>query len=251
MTPEQFLAAAAAGFAAGTVNAVVGAGSLITFPVLVLLGLPALDANMTSNIGVLAGNIASIGGYRSHLAKARDLLGWLAPAAVVGGLAGALLLLVLPASAFSTIVPVLVGLGIVLVIVGPFVSARVGKAGGWAAPAAVVALAVALVSVYGGYFGAAQGVLLVGVLGLITRLDLQAVNAVKIVATTLVNLVSTIIFMSFGWAHLHWFYVLAVGIGATAGGIVGAHVGSRLPSVVLRGVIVVIGCIALVVLLRT
>ena len=206
----QYLLAGLAGFGAGTINAVVGSGSLITFPVLVMLGLPAVDANVTSNMGVLAGNFSSLSGYRSQFRRAGSLLRVLAPAGVFGGLVGALLLLVVPAAAFEAIVPALVGLALLLVVTGPWINRHAAGGKGWAAPMWVVVTVTAFVSLYGGYFGAAQGVLFVGLLGVVTQLELQTINAVKIVNTLIVNLVAAIVFMTKGWVHIHWLLAGAV-----------------------------------------
>lgn len=247
---HDYLWAAIAGLGAGTINAVVGSGSLISFPILLALGLPALDANITSNIGLLAGNASSIGGYRRFMGEAAPLLRRLLPASFVGGLVGSLLLLLLPTSAFDAVVPVLVAIALVLVVIGPWVNARVARGNDWSAPAPVLVAAGTAVSVYGGYFGAAQGVLLIAVLGLLTSYPLQMLNATKIISVLLVNLVSAVVFMAQGWSHIHWRVAAAVAVGSVIGGVVGAHIGSRLPPWLLRATIVVIGAIALVVLLR-
>lgn len=250
MSLFHYLLAALAGFGAGTINAVVGSGSLITFPVLVMLGLPALDANVTSNMGVLAGNISSLSGYRSQFHRAGPLLRTLVPAGALGGLAGALLLLVLPAAAFEAVVPILVGVSLVLVVAGPWINRHAGGGRGWAAPMGVVVTVTAFVSLYGGYFGAAQGVLFVGLLGVVTQLELQTINAVKIVNTLVVNLVAALVFLTRGWVHIHWLLAGVVGAGAVVGGVIGSYVGARLPAWLLRTIIVVVGAAALVVLLR-
>lgn len=249
MSLLHYLLAVLAGFGAGAINAVVGSGSLITFPVLVMLGLPALDANVTSNMGVLAGNISSLSGYRSQFRRAGSLLRTLVPAGIVGGLAGALLLFVLPPAAFEAVVPILVGLALVLVVAGPVINRHVGGGKGWAAPMWVVVTVTAFVSLYGGYFGAAQGVLFVGLLGVVTQLELQTINAVKIVNTLVVNLVAAIVFMTRGWVHIHWLAAGAVGAGAVVGGVLGSCLGARLPAWLLRTIIVIVGLAALVVLL--
>lgn len=250
MSLFHYLLAALAGFGAGTINAVVGSGSLITFPVLVMLGLPAVDANITSNMGVLAGNISSLSGYRSQFRRAGSLLRVLAPAGAIGGLVGALLLLVLPSSAFEAIVPILVALALLLVVAGPWINKHVAGGKGWAAPMWVVVAVTAFVSLYGGYFGAAQGVLFVALLGVVTQLELQTINAVKIVNTLIVNLVAAIVFITRGWVHIHWLLAGAVGVGAIVGGVVGSYVGVRLPPWLLRTVIVIVGVAALIVLLE-
>ncbi len=240
-----------AGIAAGTINTIVGSGSLITFPTLLLLGIPPVPANISNNIGMLGGGITGSWGYRSELREGGPLLRRLVPMSLAGSAIGALLLLRLPASAFKGIVPVLIGLGLVLVIFGPslqsWAAARHEHAGGvpaWQAPALLGGVLFA--GMYGGYFGAAQGVILMGLLSTLAQGSLQHLNGYKNVLAFIANAVAAIVFVLVARDQIHWLAVLFVGLGSFLGGFVGAGVGRRLPPQVLRAVIVVIGVVGIV-----
>jgi uncharacterized membrane protein YfcA len=241
-----------AGMAAGTINTVVGSGTLITFPTLLAFGVPPVTANVSNTIGLVPGSVSGAIGYRAELAGQRDRLLRLGTASLVGGALGAGLLLWLPSAAFDTIVPVLIGLGVMLVVLGPAISRRV------AARAAVrdqslengarwVWPAVAVAGVYGGYFGAAQGVILVAILGIGVADSLQRHNATKNVLAGIVNAVAALIFIAV--ADVDWMVAGLIAAGSVVGGQLGATVGRRLPALVLRGLIVVVGVTALVVFL--
>lgn len=252
----ELLAILAAGFWAGMINTVVGSGTLVTFPVLLLFGYPPLVANVSNNIGLVGGNISGSIGYRAELTGQRAVLIRLLPASAVGGIAGAVLLLVLPAAAFRAIVPVLIALGLVLVVWGPALQRRLARhhhdapdAPGSAARQVALIGGVFLLGVYGGYFGAAQGVMLIGLMSLLTTEALQTINGVKNVLTTAVNALAAVTFMIVSWHLVNWTIVVVIAIGATLGGIAGAKFGRRLPPWLLRGLIVVVGVIALVRLL--
>jgi uncharacterized membrane protein YfcA len=247
-----FAAIVLAGMAAGTINTVVGSGTLITFPTLLAFGVPPVTANVSNTIGLVPGSVSGAIGYRAELAGQRDRLLRLGTASLVGGALGAGLLLWLPSAAFDTIVPVLIGLGVVLVVLGPAISRRV------AARAAVrdqslengarwVWPAVAVAGVYGGYFGAAQGVILVAILGIGVADSLQRHNATKNVLAGIVNAVAALIFIAV--ADVDWMVAGLIAAGSVVGGQLGATVGRRLPALVLRGLIVVVGVTALVVFL--
>nr|WP_300953968.1 sulfite exporter TauE/SafE family protein [Nocardioides oceani] len=239
-----------AGVAAGTINTVVGSGTLITFPTLLAFGVPPVTANVSNNIGLVPGSVSGAIGYRRELVGQRSRVLRLASASLLGGVVGAVLLLVLPEGAFETIVPVLIGLGVVLVIAQPRVSAAVARRREarpvegdrrdpwWTWPA------TSLAGVYGGYFGAAQGVILMGLLGIGIEESLQRLNAVKNVLAAVVNGVAGLVFVVV--ADVDWRLVALIGVGSVIGGQVGATVGRRLPSTVLRAVIVVVGLTALV-----
>ncbi|MCW2784198.1 MAG: sulfite exporter TauE/SafE family protein [Marmoricola sp.] len=237
------------GVAAGTINTVVGSGTLITFPTLLAFGIPPVTANVSNTIGLVPGSLSGAWGYRDLLVGQRSRLLRLGTASVLGGVLGAVLLLVLPSSAFRAIVPALIGLGVLLVILGPRISARLAAraaergdapahGAGWVWPA------VFGTGVYGGYFGAAQGVLLLAILGIGVEDTLQRHNAAKNILAALVNGVASVIFIVV--AHVDWTVVALIGSGAVVGGQLGAAVGQKLPPGVLRGVIVVVGVIALV-----
>ena len=247
-------AIAAAGAAAGVINAIVGSGSLITFPVLLAVGYPPLTANISNNIGLVPGGVSGTWGYRRELSGQAGVLRRLAPMSVVGSLAGALLLLWLPASAFEAIVPALIAIAIVLVILQPRIAAWAAERReeghrGHVGPVAMVAVLIA--GMYGGYFGAAQGVLLIGLLGSLLVENLQVVNAIKNLLTLLVNAVAAVTFTVVAPDQVDWAVVVLIAVGSLTGGLAGAWVGRRLKPTVLRGVVVVIGLVAMVRLLTT
>ncbi len=241
-----------AGAAAGTINTIVGSGSLITFPTLLFLGYAPVPANISNNLAMLGGGITGTWGYRRELAGTGPMLRRLAPMSVLGGVTGALLLLWLPAEAFRAIVPVLIAIGLALVVLGPRISAwstqrhveAEGREPSWQAPA--LTGGTYLAGVYGGYFGAAQGVILVGLLSALGRGTLQTLNACKNLLAFLVNLVAGITFAITAWDQIRWEAVALVGLGSLAGGVIGAGVGRRLPSTVLRAFIVVVGVVGIV-----
>jgi uncharacterized membrane protein YfcA len=249
----EIVAILLAGMAAGTINTVVGSGTLITFPTLLAFGIPPVTANVSNTIGLAPGSLSGAIGYRRELAGQRTRLVRLGSASLVGGIAGALLLLLLPSSAFDAIVPVLIVLGCVLVVLGPRiqrrVTARVEARGVDVAEHGVwwVWPAVLLAGVYGGYFGAAQGVLLMAVLGIGVAETLQRSNAAKNVLAAFVNGVAGLLFAAV--ADVDWAIVGLIGLGSVVGGLIGASVGRRLPQVVLRVVIVLVGVAALTVFL--
>jgi uncharacterized membrane protein YfcA len=236
--------------AAGGINTVVGSGTLITFPVLLAFGYAPVTANVTNTLGLVPGSAAGAYGYRYELRGQWRRTARLACASVLGAVLGAVLLLSLPASAFKAIVPVFIGVALVLVVFQPRLSAWLVARGaepthhaGWA-----VMLSVFAAGVYGGYFGAAQGILLLAILGLGLPEDLQRVNAVKNVLAGLVNLVAAVIFV-FVAPHIAWDAAALIAVGATAGGVLGARVGRRLPPGVLRAVVVAVGVSAIAQLL--
>jgi uncharacterized membrane protein YfcA len=241
-----------AGVAAGTINTVVGSGTLITFPTLLAIGVPPVTANVSNTVGLVPGSMSGVLGYRRELGGQRDRLLKLGSASLLGGIAGAVLLLVLPSEAFDTIVPVLIAIGVLLVITGPAIGRRVAARhearGGlpdhgapWVWPA------IFGTGVYGGYFGAAQGVLLMAVLGIGIDDDLQRHNATKNVLALVVNGVAALVFVAV--ADIDWTVAGLIALGAVVGGQIGAGVGRRLPPMALRVVIVVVGAVALVSLL--
>jgi uncharacterized membrane protein YfcA len=249
VSPLEIVAIFAAGIVAGTINTVVGSGTLFTFPVLLGFGYAPVVANVSNTVGLVPGSAAGAFGYRRELAGQRRRLTLLAGASVGGGVVGAVLLLALPASAFKAIVPVFIAIALVLIILQPRISAWLARRGrhrrenaGWAAT-----LAVFVGGVYGGYFGAAQGILLMAILTLSVEDKLQRLNAIKVVLTGLVNLVSGVVFIFA--AHIAWAPAGLIAAGSLIGGIIGAHAGRRLKPSVLRAVIVVVGIVAIVHLL--
>ncbi len=239
-----------AGIGAGTINTIVGSGSLITFPTLLLLGVAPVTANVSNNIGMLGGGITGIWGYRRELAGRWDGLLRLLPFSVLGALIGAVLLLVLPPEAFSAIVPVLIGFGSLMVVFGPrinrWAAVRHHDGGGaprWQGAALIVGLLLA--ATYGGYFGAAQGVILMGLLSTLAAGSLQELNGWKNVLATTANLVAALVFLLVAREHIDWLIVLLIGVGTLMGGVIGAGVGRRLPATWLRAIIIVVGVLGI------
>jgi uncharacterized membrane protein YfcA len=246
MTIWDACAVFAAGVGAGTINAVVGSGTLLTFPVLLAVGVPPVTANVSNTLGLVPGSVSAVIGYRRELAGLRAHLVRLAPASLIGGLVGALLLLTLPAGIFATVVPLFIAAALVLVVLQPRIARGVAARRGDAAhrrAGAVLVAGVFATGVYGGYFGAAQGVLLLGLLGTFLHEDLQQTNAVKNVLALLVNGVAAVVFLFV--AHFDWPAVLLIAAGSVVGGQVGARLGRRLSSTVLRVVIVAVGLVAI------
>jgi len=236
------------GVAAGAINAVVGAGTLFTFSTLVLLGFPPLTANVSNTVGLVPGSVASSVGYREELQGQRSRLRRLIPASALGGLSGAVLLLVLPSAAFDAIVPVLIAIAVVLVILQPRLSRRMVVDGTMVRqPTASLLAGVFGAGTYGGYFGAAQGILLIGMLGTWLDHDLQRVNAAKNVLATAVNGVAALVFIVA--APVDWRIVVLLLIGSTIGGWTGARIGRRFRPSLLRAIVVVVGVVAIAVLL--
>jgi uncharacterized protein len=311
----QALAIFAAGLAAGTINTVVGSGTLITFPVLLAFGYPPVLANVSNNVGLVPGGVSGALGYRAELAGQRRRMLRLGSASLCGGLTGAILLLVLPAGAFKEIVPALIGIALVMVVFQPRLAAWVaarqraraaaqdgdaggadaagvadvpggpavngaegvasgpavasvtsGPGGGTAVRAGTVGavrpvrqdaalqvggpvlwVLVFLSGVYGGYFGAAQGVLLLGLMGVAFADSMQRINAVKNVLAALVNGIAAVVFIIV--THIDWGAAGLIAAGAILGGQLGARVGRKLPPWGLRVLIICVGVAALVKLL--
>ena len=252
MTVTDFLIILLAGMGAGTINAVVGSGSLITFPTLVALGYPPLLANVSNNIGLVPGSVSGVHGYRRELVGQRTRLRRLMPASILGALTGATLLLVLPSSLFDKVVIVLIGVALGLVVVQPTLSRRLAARraahpGSHHDATLGAQVLVALAGVYGGYFGAAQGIILIAILGIMIDDHLQRLNGCKNVLAGTVNVVAAIVFIFA--TDVDWKVVAAFAVGSTIGGQIGARYGRRLNPVALRGLIVVVGLIAVIRLL--
>jgi uncharacterized membrane protein YfcA len=266
----QALAIFAAGLAAGTINTVVGSGTLITFPTLLAFGYPPVLANVSNNVGLVPGVASGVHGYRAELSGQRRRVLRLGSASLCGGLLGAILLLVLPAGAFKAIVPALIGIALVMVVFQPrlarWVAARQRTRAGGAPDAVSVSreppvnreqgvqaggpalwALVFLSGIYGGYFGAAQGVLLIGLMGVAFTDTMQRINAVKNVLAGLVNGVAALVFIIA--THIDWGAAGLIACGAILGGQLGARIGRKLPPWGLRVVIICVGAAALVKLL--
>lgn len=251
MTGLEQVAVFSAGVAAGTINAVVGSGTLITFPVLLAVGYAPVVANVSNTVGLVPGSASAAYGYRRELRGQGGRLLRLGTASLLGGVTGGLLLLVLPASAFRAIVPALIALACVLVVIQPTVTRRL-PCRPQPAPAHGGPLLLAGVygaGIYGGYFGAGQGVLLIALLGLGLREDLQRINGAKNTLAGLVNFVAAVLFIAV--ADVAWLPALLIAGGSILGGQVGAKLGRRLPPGALRGVVVAVGAIAIAKLLTS
>jgi uncharacterized protein len=242
--PAEALAILSAGAAAGGVNAVVGCGSLITFPTLLAFGFPPVIANVSNNVGMVPGNVSGGFGYRRELAGQRGRLLRLGVASAAGALAGALALLSLPPGAFTVVVPVLILGSCVLVLAQPRLNAWLGTREaarpGRAGP--LLSAGVCLSGVYGGYFGAAQGVLVIGLLGSFLDETLQRVTGAKNVLVAMVNGTAAVVFIAL--AHVSWPAAALLAAGSTVGGLVGARYGRRLPPAALRLFVVAVGVIS-------
>ncbi|MGX1885948.1 sulfite exporter TauE/SafE family protein [Streptomyces sp. NPDC055287] len=244
MQAIEVAAIGAAGIAAGGINAVVGSGTLITFPTLLALGCPPVVANVANTIGLVPGVLSAAYGYRRELkGQARRLVRFGA-ASLIGGLVGALLVLKLPAGTFEAIVPVLILAGCVLVLLQPWISRWLLRRQGLRRDdgGAPLWFGILGTGIYGGYFGAAQGVLLMGLFGSFLRDDLQRLNAAKNVLASVVNGVAAVVFVAL--AHVDWTIAAVIAAGSTLGGILGARFGRKLTPAALRAVIVTVGITA-------
>ena len=236
----------AAALGAGVANSIVGSGTLITFPTLIAFGYAPVLANVSSTTGLAFGNAASVAAWRRELAGQRDRAVRLGAASVAGGLTGAVLLFELPPSAFRSIVPVFIGLGVVLVVVQPLAAgylARRSRGPSTESSGAAAAAGLFLAGVYGGYFGAGQGLIIIAVLGFAVADTLHRLTALRNVLAGATNTVAAIAFVLA--THIAWGAVGLIAAGSIVGGWAGAHVGRRLPPVVYRVVIAAIGLVAL------
>jgi hypothetical protein len=241
------IAILAVGAAAGTINAIVGAGSLITFPTLLALGYSPVVANVSNTVGLVPGSLTGALGYRRELAGQRGRGIRLGLAGMAGGLTGGALLLAVPA-AFESIVPFLILLAVVLVAVQPRVSAVMARRRADGHEHALpLTVGVYLVGIYGGYFGAAQGVMLIALLGIFLPDDLQRLNGLKNVLALVINAVAAVLFVLV--APIEWPVTLLLALGSSVGGVGGAAVARRLRPGVLRTAIIVVGTLVAVRLL--
>lgn len=249
MSVWEVVAIALAGLAAGTINTVVGSGTLITFPVLLAFGYAPVTANVSNTIGLVPGSVSGAFGYRRELVGQRERALRLGTASVLGGITGAALLLVLPASAFEAIVPVFIAIALALIVLQPRLNRMLAKHVGdlGRRGQALTLLAIYTTGVYGGYFGAAQGILLLGILGLALAQDLHRTNALKNVLAGLVNGVAGVFFIVA--AHVEWGPAAIIAVSSIVGAQIGARYGRRLPPMALRGLIIVVGVTAIVRLL--
>lgn len=230
----------AAGLAAGTVNVIVGSGSLITFPVLLALGYPPVLANVSNTVGLVPGSVSAVVAYRRELVGQRQRLIKLGGASLLGGVSGAVLLLSLPSGVFKAAVPLLIAVAALLMGAQPRISARLDRRGDRRAHGGAGLLAgVFLTGIYGGYFGAAQGVILIALLAIFIDDDLQRLNGTKNVLALVVNGVAGLLFIA--TTTISWSVVGCIAAGSIIGGQVGGRYGRRLPAPLLRGIIVIVG----------
>ncbi len=270
-----------AGIWAGAINTVVGSGTLVTFPVLVAMGVPPVSATVSNAMGLIAGNFTGAWGYRREIRQVKGILVKLIPASLVGGVIGATLLITLPEEVFGRVAPILIVISLGFVIFQPrlsrWVKARAAqreqpvdaeegeerdvpeerKSPSMPAVSLVLILLVFLAGIYGGYFVAAQGILLMGILGVFLAANIQQANGVKNLLVAVVNLTAAISYVIVDFLIrdpddrvILWGVVLIIAIGSTIGGLIGAWVGRRLSPVVLRAVIVTLGLVALAVMLN-
>ncbi len=256
MTGVEMVAVVAAGFGASAINAAVGSGSLVSFPVLLAVGLPPVPATITNSLGIVAGGLTGSFGYRRELVQLRRWLPVMLTGAVLGALTGAWLLLTLPAEVFATVVPVLLALAAVLVATQPLINRALARhqEDGPARPGrgrlAALGLGSYAASTYGGYFSASQGVLLMGITGLIAPLPIQRLNALKNLNTVTVNIVAATAYVVVAADQVVWSAAGLLAVGSLAGGWTGATVGRRLPGPLLRAAIVVLAGVAITLLVR-
>lgn len=250
MTPAEIAFLAVAGFGAGVVNGVAGGGSMVSFPALLVVGVPSLAANVTSTVGIWPGYAGGAAGFRRNLATQRDRLRALAPIALAGAVVGSLLILVTPEDAFDALAPWLVLAACALFAAQPRLARRLavdhrddgGGVGGGHAALRVAGVFVA--SVYGAYFGAGLGVLLLAVLGITLPGRLADLNAVRTVLALLVNSIAVVVFAVA--APVVWSAAGAMAVASLAGGYVGARSAARMPVPVFRAAVLALGLAAAV-----
>ena len=244
MTVLEALAVVGAGAVAGGVNTVVGSGSLVTFPTLLAVGYPPVTANVSNTVGLVPGGVSGMVGYRRELRGQWRRCAILGSGTTAGAVIGGVLLLELPGTVFEAVVPALILLAVALMAIRPSPRAH---AGGDHTPAAVAGAFGT--GVYGGYFGAAQGIILLSLLRLSFREDLQVLNAIKNVLAGLANLVAGLLFIAV--AHVAWGAAALIDGGSVVGAQVGARYGRRLPQEMLRRVVIVYGVVVAGVLVVT
>lgn len=245
---------ALAGVGAGAINAVVGSGTLITFPTLVALGYPPVTSTMSNAVGLVAGGVSGTWGYRRELRGQWARLKWQIPASLVGAALGAWLLLHLPEKVFTEVVPVLLILALILVVVGPRIQAyaqrraeETGRSAEHVSPRRMAALVFATfaIGIYGGYFTAAQGIMLIAAMSALLPEDMQRMNAAKNVLSLVVNIVAAVAYVAVAFDRISWPAAGLIAVGSLIGGFLGAHYGRRLSPTALRATIVVVGLIGL------
>jgi uncharacterized protein len=246
LTPLEALAVLAAGVSAGAINSIVGSGSLITFPVLLAVGFPPVTANVSNTVGLVFGNLSAVWGYRAELEGQRDRGLWMGAAAALGAAVGATLLLVLPSGVFADVVPALILLACVLMAIRP--SPALHRVSPLKRNAALGGVAL-FAGIYGGYFGAAAGVIVLASMRLLIDERLQRLNGLKNLLIGVCNGVAAVLFVIF--AHVAWDAAALIAVGSIIGAQLGSRYGRRLPDQVLRWVVVSVGVIVAVILFVT
>ena len=250
-----------AGFWAGTINSVIGSGTLVTFPTLVAVGFPPVTAQISNAMGLVAAGFSGVFGYRRELRESRAVLPILTVASLLGGVLGAFLLILLPPEVFGYAAPILIVVALAFVVLQPRLQAWVRRRAAAREGAADVEapalpsrpvspalwVLVFLAGVYGGYFVAAQGVLLMGILGVfLVGGTLVHANAIKTWLSLAVNLIAAASYLLFAFDRIDWTAVLLIAASSMVGGLVGARIGRRISPTSLRVVIVVVGLAGLV-----
>jgi uncharacterized membrane protein YfcA len=233
----ELLAVAAAGAAAGVSNSLAGAGSLITFPTLIALGVPPLAANVTSTVGLVPGAVGGAIGYADLLGEQRRRLGRLAVPTLIGAVAGTALLLITSNDTFEAIVPGLVAASCLLLLFQPRLTPRISHAGDEHSPFLTVGLLLS--GAYAAYFGSAVGILLLGILGLFVAASMQHLNAIKILLAGIANLLAALTYAFL--APVQWRYAVCLMVSSLVGGRLGANLARRVSGDVLRVAIAVLG----------
>lgn len=228
-------------FAAGALNAVAGGGSFLTFPALMMAGVPPVNANATSTVAVSPGALASAFGYRRELKTIGQSINLplMIGISLVGGLAGALLLLWTPERVFEAIVPWLLLFATVLFALGPKVSAYARRHFTMGQTSLMVLQF--FIAVYGGYFGGGIGILMLALLGVFGLTDLNAMNGMKTLLSGCLNAIAVVAFVAGG--AVYWHEAIIMTVAAVAGGYVGASVARRIPGPALRKFVIVVGCL--------
>ncbi|QNG20015.1 sulfite exporter TauE/SafE family protein [Rhodococcus triatomae] len=248
MTWWESLVIVLAGLGAGAINALVGSGTLITFPTLVAFGVPPVTATMSNAVGLVTGGISATWGYRRELAGQGSRLKWQIPASLLGALGGAWLLLHLPETVFARVVPALLVVALVLVVLQPRIQRWVGAREDLPLSRTrllLLTVGTFAVGVYGGYFTAAQGILLMGVMGAILPESVQRMNAAKNLLALVVNIVAAAAYIVVAGDRINWQAAGLIAVGSVVGGVLGARYGRRLSPAALRATIVVVGLVGL------
>jgi len=244
VTVPEILALAVAGIIAGGLNAIVGSGSFVAFPALLALGYSPVVANVTNRVGLVLGLFSGVAGYRRELVGQRDRAARLGIPTLLGAMLGAFLLLILPPIIFQRVAPVLIVLAVGLMLAGSRLSKALEKhaEAWWAKP--MLPVSVFLTATYGGYFGAAMGVIMISVLNVMLEDSLVRLNGLKTLLTGSISAVAAILFIFFG--HVAWPAAIILAASSIAGGWIGASVGRRLSTTALKWIVVIGGVVAVI-----